>query len=117
MARTQLCQQVDGTKIRVFRASSVMYNAASVPVLGVGPVADANKKEPVYDTGELMRAGILTRISVTCNNGVNKPPITYRLFCDVENIGVALNHFNSSAQTLNGKTVIRASLERRQVIK
>lgn len=117
MARTQLCQQVDGNKVRVFRASSVMYNAASVPILGIGPVADENKKEPLYDTGELMRAGVLTRICVTCNNGVNKPPVTYRLFCDVENIGVALNYYNSGGRNLNGKEVIRASLERRQITK
>ena len=117
MARTKLCQLVDGTKIRVFRASSVMYDDNTVTHLGIGPVADANKKEPVYDTGELMRAGVLVRLCVSCNNGTNKPPITYRLFCDVENVNAALHHYNSSGKTLNGKTVLRASLDRRQVIK
>ncbi|MGI0497216.1 hypothetical protein [Limnospira platensis] len=117
MARTKLCQLVDGTKVRVFRASSVMYDADTVTNLGIGPVADANKKEPVYDTGELMRAGVLARICVTCSNGTTRPPTTYRLFCDVENINSALHHYNSGGKTLNGKTVLRASLDRRQVIK
>ena len=117
MARTQLCQLVDGTKVRVFRASSVMYDTNTVAVLGVGPAADANKKEPVYDTGELMRSGVLARLCITCNNGATKPPITYRVFCDVENINAALHHYNSGGKTLNGKAVLRAGLDRRQVIK
>ncbi|MGI0500247.1 hypothetical protein [Limnospira platensis] len=117
MARTKLCQLVDGTKVRVFRSSSVMYDADTVTNLGIGPVADANKKEPVYDTGELMRAGVLVRLCISCNNGANKPPITYRVFCDVENVNAALHHYNSGGKVLNGKTVLRASLDRRQVIK
>ncbi|WP_237766237.1 hypothetical protein [Arthrospira platensis] len=44
MARTKLCQLVDGTKIRVFRASSVMYDDNTVATLGIGPVADANRQ-------------------------------------------------------------------------
>ncbi|MDT9200224.1 MULTISPECIES: hypothetical protein [Limnospira] len=117
MARTQLCQAMDGTKVRVFRASAVMYTAGTKDVLGVSPVEETNANDPVYDTGELMRTGLLVRLAVQCNNGTTKPPITYRLFCTKEKINEALTYYNSNGRTLNGKSVMNAGFERRLVIK
>ena len=115
-ARTKICQTGTGATARVFRASNVMYTADNADVLGVREAEAANLKAPLYDTAELMRTGELVRINIRCSaTGGRK--INYRIFCAGDKIDDALSYYRATGKTLNGRTVVGAGLDRRQVVK
>ncbi|BAI91546.1 hypothetical protein [Arthrospira platensis] len=93
-----------------------MYTSQNADVLGIKDVEEVNLKAPLYDTGELMRVGALVRLNVACQ-GTGGRKINYRIFCDGEEVSPALAFYRSTRKTLNGRTVLGANLDRRQVLR
>lgn len=95
---------------KFFRASNTLYTTTNSADTGIEPDTTANAKNtPLYDTGELMRAGWLDRINVYVQLTTSRRG-TYRVFCTPTKRASLLAKFNGgSAGTLNGKQVIGAS--------
>ncbi|MCC5626850.1 hypothetical protein LC613_01045 [Nostoc sphaeroides CHAB 2801] len=117
MAKLDKYLVTSGTAKYAFRSTAGLYAGATATETGVAVAIEADQDVPEYAVKELLKKGILRRVTAITKTASGKPG-TLRLLCTKEKLATILDALKGNTYTVTGGgtgTIISVGFSRRVV--